>query len=109
MWSGLTYLGGTHGTLSGSATASIAERLIEDTVTFAASSSETVTFDVPHPDDKYTVGLDSDLAVTVIGDIPSVANKVAASFDITFSSSVNDVVDLRCQGVYNGLERSRRL
>ena len=88
----LTFVGGTHGTLTGSATSSIAERLIEGTITFTASASETVTFAVPNPDSNYTVSLDSELVVATISDVPSRANKTATAFDITFPVSVTTTV-----------------
>lgn len=63
-------------------TPTLAESVLVDSVSFAASASEVVTFDVPQPDTTYAVLVDS----PTLGSIPQATTKTTASFTLTAST-----------------------
>lgn len=75
------------GSLTGSATAIVAETVASGTLAFVASASEVLTFAVPQPDTDYTVMLESSIVPAAITDIPVVSAKTAADFTVTFGAS----------------------
>lgn len=76
----------TRGVLTGAGTGTVAETTMQDSVTFAASASETFTFAEPQPDANYTVLLESSVAPVALTSIPFVDNKTTTGFDIVFGA-----------------------
>lgn len=67
----------SRGTLLGTGT--LAETLLTGSKVFAASATETVTFDAPQPDTNYTVSLEREVDARIV-----VTNKATTGFDIVF-------------------------
>ena len=79
----------TTATVSGG-TPTLSESKIIDTLAFAASASESYTFDVPQPDANYTVLLESPTTASVL----AVANKATTGFDVEASAILTGTVGL---------------
>lgn len=80
------------GTVSAAVGATLTQTLTRGEVTFTASATETVSFVASMPDTDYTVTLDSDLVPTAFTDIPRVASRTTAGFDISFGAAQTTVV-----------------
>lgn len=81
-----TVVGGTHGAVSGAGT--ITEGLLTGTVTFSASVSETVVFDVGQADSGYVVAWDTDIDAPL-----TITSKSSTGFTVTFSSAQTGTVN----------------
>ncbi len=79
----------TTATVSGG-TPTLSEGKIIDTLAFAATASESYTFDVDQPDANYTVLLESPTTASVL----AVANKAATGFDVDASVALTGTVGL---------------
>jgi hypothetical protein len=79
----------TTATVSGG-TPTLSESKVIDTLAFAASASESYTFDVPQPDANYTVLLESPTTASVL----AVANKATTGFDVEASAILTGTVGL---------------
>lgn len=75
----------TRGVAAGAGT--LLESQVSGVQAFAVSAVETVTFPVARPNANYTVALDTGVATTAY-----VTNKLAGSFDITFTAPVTTTV-----------------
>ena len=80
-----TLTNSTRGTVAGTGT--LSETQSSGTKAFAASATETVTFDVARPNANYTVTLDTGVVTSVYA-----INKSVAGFDIVFSGPVTTTV-----------------
>lgn len=74
----------------GGGTPTLAEGKIIDTMAFAASASESYSFDVTQPDTDYTVLLESPTTASVL----AVTNKTTSGFDVEASVALTGTVGL---------------
>lgn len=89
----VTFSNCTRGALTGAGTGTFAETMTQDSLAFVASASETFTFAEPQPDAVYTVLLEPTVIPAALTDIPYVANKTVAGFDIVFGAVQTDTVE----------------
>jgi len=74
----------------GGGTPTLAEGKVIGTLAFAASASESYTFDVPQPDANYTVLVESPTTASVL----AVTNKATTGFDVDASVALTGTVGL---------------
>jgi hypothetical protein len=84
----LTLVSSSRGSAAGAGT--LAEDILEGSVSFAASSSEAVVFDVEHPDDSYTVHPETELTEAI-----GVTSKDALGFTLSFSGAQTTTVNFK--------------
>lgn len=86
----VTMTASTRGTAAGAGT--LAEPIVIGTLTYAAGSSQTFTFDVASPDTSYSVAVEMPSAPAANA-YPVVENKAAADFDVVFRNSAGATVN----------------
>lgn len=77
---------GGHGTISAGVGTTFVEPLQQGVVSFAASSSESVSFTAAHPDADYMVSLEVSAAPSG-QEVPWISAKIASGFQINFTSA----------------------
>lgn len=88
----VTFIGGTHGTLSGAVGSSMAEERIADELVYAASTSESYAFAAPQPDVDYDIQIEVENVPAAATDLPAPQNKTTTGFDIDFGAAQTQTV-----------------
>lgn len=76
----------TRGSLVGAGTGTFAESTVQGSAVFAGVAAVTVTFGEPQPDTNYRVFVEPIVVVAALSDVPYVAAKTVAGFDIVFGA-----------------------